>query len=193
MANAVAIGVESDMSLQRREEEWNKEFFFILDNVFLTMYYFELLVRISGGGWKFIRSQIGIFDITLVMLGTLGSVSSSLTHLSQLQPVMVLRTLRLLRMARTLRMIGLFEDLWKTVRGLTHCVAPLISTITLLTITLYIAPVWPLKSYQRIHCCKTIQIPRQLSTIISTHSTTLYSHICSSSRLMVLQTFTSHS
>merc|ERR1712137_760498 len=42
-------------------------------------------------------------------------------------------------MGRALRMVALFEELWKIVSGLCHCIGSMLSTITLLGITLYIA------------------------------------------------------
>merc|ERR1712227_163472 len=106
------------------------------------------MVRALADGTKFIYSTVGAFDLSLVLIGTLGVVTTHFINpiaeaedvdLSTLKPILVLRILRLLRLVRALRMVALFEELWKIASGLMQCVGSMGSTVTLLTITLYIA------------------------------------------------------
>merc|ERR1712137_284737 len=59
--------------------------------------------------------------------------------LQSVHVLLVLRVFRLLRLLRALRMITYFEGLWNMVRDLLRSASAMMSTIALITITLYIA------------------------------------------------------
>jgi len=95
-----------------------------------------------AGGLKALCSDFVPFDIILVVTGLTASVLESSDKSSTwvgLEIILVLRVFRLLRLLRALRMLKYFEQLWKLVRDLLSSTSVMMSTVALLTMTLYIA------------------------------------------------------
>jgi len=142
--HAVLIGVESHMSLQNLNA--GTDVFDIMplqtmSNMLLAIYFLELGLRFTAGGWGALFTKPVLFDVVLISLGTVSTVSLAYSQSQQnlLQPVLILRVLRLLRLIRALRFIGSFRTLWRLVSGMMHSVGTILTMTFLLAITIYIA------------------------------------------------------
>eukprot|EP00435_Cladocopium_sp_Y103_P036626 s3100_g9.t1 len=144
MVNSVMLGVESQMSLTRNEEDlaW------IAEVCFLAIFTVEILLRLAARGWRVIKDGWFLFDSTLVIIAYIEQfveLFSDGGDSGYAQQVLVLRTTRLFRLIRTFRMIKQIRSIWRLVYGLFTCCETIISTFMLLFIVLYVFGVMGLR------------------------------------------------
>eukprot|EP00931_Biecheleriopsis_adriatica_P023260 TRINITY_DN14729_c1_g1_i1.p1 TRINITY_DN14729_c1_g1~~TRINITY_DN14729_c1_g1_i1.p1 ORF type:complete len:591 (+),score=127.83 TRINITY_DN14729_c1_g1_i1:167-1939(+) len=142
--NSISVGVETQLSIQQDSYMfiWPEQ----IDLVFLSIYVFELLVRIFAYGWKAcLKDGWFLFDFFLVSCSLAGNVvipmvtwiAGVTAESGVLASVLVIRSFRLLRLIRALRMLRYFRTVWRLVNGLLSSGNTMLSTCGLLLLTLY--------------------------------------------------------
>jgi len=109
-----------------------------LEDVFLSIYVLELLLRLFASGFSAFLDHWVKFDTLLVVIGILGSRYFVALVGEDLVPLVVLRTALLLRLARAVRLLVHFQVLWKLVGGFLSSASTMFYTLLLLLIFLYI-------------------------------------------------------
>jgi voltage-gated sodium channel len=135
IVNAVIIGCETDMGTAN---------FVIAEHIFNTIFFLEMLIRISQLGLEYFKDPWYLFDCTLVLGGSLDLwiiplIMGDNENGAGAHELMVFRLLRMLRLCRVLRVVRLFRmfnNLLLIVKafGKALQVVVLISLITVITI-----------------------------------------------------------
>lgn len=149
--NSITIGIEITIDLDKDDPiAVLRPWVLFLENVFLITYVGELALRFYVKGFhRCLRSGWIIFDLLLVICGAISSWiiapyikmrtgKDGDESASVVDRVLVLRVLRLLRLVRALRLLKKFEILWRLVHGLLNSVTAMLSTLALLTVSLYV-------------------------------------------------------
>lgn len=143
LVNAVAIGVELSYEVEGKDTTAFKA----LDNVILSLFVVELLLRFYGCGiWGSWRDPWVRFDGVVIVLGITGSwlvipLASTDVQANVLGSVSVFRSLRLLRLLRVVRLRNFFSqfgDLLVLLRGILHRISLLFYTFLTLFVCIYI-------------------------------------------------------
>eukprot|EP00930_Biecheleria_cincta_P045090 TRINITY_DN31078_c0_g1_i1.p1 TRINITY_DN31078_c0_g1~~TRINITY_DN31078_c0_g1_i1.p1 ORF type:complete len:616 (-),score=106.99 TRINITY_DN31078_c0_g1_i1:3-1850(-) len=141
--NSICVGIETQFSLEfGAENKWPQD----VDAVFVCIYAIELVLRIFGYGAKNFSDAWFLFDFVLVILGIISNILLPLCIALSLfpskprflDPVLVVRSFRLLRFLRAVRMLKQFRIIWRLVYGLLTSMNAMVSTLVLLTLTLYV-------------------------------------------------------
>lgn len=156
MVNAVCIGFDTQQRLEARGKPMEKSTVFEdIEHVFLVIYVLELIARVLANGRKIFLDPWFLFDLFLVCIGSFSSwiwtpITKSQQRRGRLDPgfdtgpdriignLLVFRMLRLLRLLRALRMMQHFRSMWRLVYGLLTSFDTILSTLSLLTLVLYI-------------------------------------------------------
>ncbi len=117
--NAIVLGLETSADIMAT---WGS-FLISLDNVILTAFVIELVLRIYGHGWRFFCDPWGVFDFVVVAIALIPASG----------PLAVLRALRVLRV---LRLVSMMPQLRFVVEALLSAI-PGISAIAGLMVILY--------------------------------------------------------
>jgi voltage-gated sodium channel len=102
-----------------------------VDRIALAIFVVELMLRLTGHGWRFFRDPWSVFDFIIVgiaLVPTSGAFS-------------VLRVLRALRILRVLRLVALVPSMRGVVAALLTAIPGMASIAALLGLLLYIAAV----------------------------------------------------
>lgn len=118
----------------------------VAENVFLLVYTIEWSLRVLSMGWcTYYTDPWCLLDFTLLVCGAIGGVvvpvlrstGQDMVSLGWLQSILVIRALRLLRLVRALRALTYFRTVWRLVHGLLTSWNAMLSTLALITLTLY--------------------------------------------------------
>ncbi|CAE8680637.1 unnamed protein product [Polarella glacialis] len=134
--NTVALGVETQQSLEGIM--WSP----YIEIPFLSVYMFELAVRLLQTGSKKCMDPWITFDVVLVTIGTLSIlfelILASNDATKFMSQIMVFRVWRLLRLIRFLRMLRQFRIMWRLIFGLLSSLNTMLSTLVLIVVALYV-------------------------------------------------------
>lgn len=111
----------------------------MLDWCFLAIYTVEISLRFwVSGVCASLRSNWVRFDFFLVLSSMTYKVLDMMAlDLESLSLVMLMRILRLARLARAVRLLVIFQTLWKLVQGLFSCLYTLLWTLILVLVLFY--------------------------------------------------------
>ena len=134
VANAICVGVESQMEVKYGYSHSYETSFEWSENMFLFIYTLEAGGRVAVYGWAAIQDVWVQFDLILVLIGICSLVVKKVLvrNVQALGAVMTLRVMRLLRLARAIRMFVQFKTLWVLVRGILSSMGTVIYTFILL-------------------------------------------------------------
>lgn len=116
-------------------------FFNISEHLFIAFFFGEWCLRMLVHGWVWVFELNNFLDSLLIFLtGVLPKwLMEPLGYdNSVLRTFTILRVLRLARVARAVRLIPGFRELWILINGLTTSVRPMIWTIVMLVMILYL-------------------------------------------------------
>lgn len=133
--NAATMVLEYE--LQAGDGSWQR----ILDEIFLIVFFIELMVRFFVYGRQLLQDSSGILDVFVVATGIMSqwilpAVASGANL--DLQTLQVLKVLRVARCVRVLRMLTMFRDLWIIVMSFFGCLGALMWTIVFMMIVIFI-------------------------------------------------------
>lgn len=155
VCNAVFMGLETDLktpvgndSLESPQDEdlgtWL--FWFLVESIFLSIFTFELLLRVRASGCMALRDPWNAFDLVLVSLGIMDTwCLHFVLRDNALSVVTLLRVVRLVRLIRVLRILRLFRfihELTLLAQGIIGACRALGWSLLLITIVLYISAVF---------------------------------------------------
>lgn len=140
MLNAIFIGIESD---HRIRSDGNWVAWYLVDNLFLSIFISELLLRFwSLGCRSALRDHWNIFDLTIV---TFGALDSWVLHFavsdSEGQVLGLLRLVRLLRVLRIVRLFRFFRELQLLANGILGALRAMVWAALLIILALYLSAV----------------------------------------------------
>eukprot|EP00439_Symbiodinium_sp_Y106_P075596 s1442_g15.t1 len=139
----VCIGFDLQFTLDGSD---SPVFVTVSENVFLLVYTIEFVLRVLSMGWfAYYTDPWCLLDFTLLVCGAIGGVvvpvlkstGQDMVSLGWLQSILVIRALRLLRLVRALRALTYFRTVWRLVHGLLTSWNAMLSTLALITLTLY--------------------------------------------------------
>ncbi|CAE7774603.1 Scn11a [Symbiodinium sp. CCMP2456] len=139
----VCIGFDLQSTLDGSD---SPVFITVAENVFLLVYTIEWALRVLSMGWcAYYTDPWCLLDFTLLVCGAIGGVvvpvlrstGQDMVSLGWLQSILVIRALRLLRLVRALRALTYFRTVWRLVHGLLTSWNAMLSTLALITLTLY--------------------------------------------------------
>jgi len=143
LVHTVCIGFDLQFTLDGSD---SPVFVTVSENVFLLVYTIEFVLRVLSMGWfAYYTDPWCLLDFTLLVCGAIGGVvvpvlkstGQDMVSLCWLQSILVIRALRLLRLVRALRALTYFRTVWRLVHGLLTSWNAMLSTLALITLTLY--------------------------------------------------------
>jgi len=146
MANAVAIGLEADYP---ELLPWG-----LIENIFLALFFMELVLRISVFGWAFWDRQgpdfvWNLFDLSIVVVGVIDLLFSSVgeqmvdASMGKLPTILrIIRLLRLLRVLRVIRLVRFLKDLYVLSFGLMSALLAIRNVAVLMFAVIYICSIF---------------------------------------------------
>jgi len=142
MLNLATIGVEAELSLERGEEFGAESWPYLVERLFLAVYFVEAVVRALASGWSACRDGWFLMDASLVCIGLLTLLvvpSFGTNELRSVEKLLIVRGLRLLRLLRALRMVSHFKIMWRLVHGLLTSAETILAVTLLLLVCLFVA------------------------------------------------------
>ncbi|CAE7774492.1 Catsper1 [Symbiodinium sp. CCMP2592] len=142
MLNLATIGVEAELSLERGEEFGAESWPYLVERLFLAVYFVEAVVRALASGWSACRDGWFLMDASLVCIGLLTLLvvpSFGASELQSVEKLLIVRGLRLLRLLRALRMVSHFKIMWRLVHGLLTSAETILAVTLLLLVCLFVA------------------------------------------------------
>ncbi len=136
--SAIVIGVETDIDLYNKYPS----FFHYFDIIILSIFVFEILIKLVAQGnkpWRYFFDGWNIFDFIIVLLCLLPYIipnSSEDTH--AFLAFRMLRLLRAIRVFRVFRLITHFEPLQHLVDSLLRSIPQMLYVVILLAIVFYV-------------------------------------------------------
>eukprot|EP00928_Gymnodinium_smaydae_P022255 TRINITY_DN1874_c0_g2_i3.p1 TRINITY_DN1874_c0_g2~~TRINITY_DN1874_c0_g2_i3.p1 ORF type:complete len:553 (+),score=97.54 TRINITY_DN1874_c0_g2_i3:86-1660(+) len=135
-ANAILIGVETELSLKGGDLTW----IHALENFFLVFYTCEVILKLFARSLGAFKDNWFRFDFVCIILGLLATVLSVYKEegtTAWWEQIMLVRVFRLLRLLRAFRMMLFFRTMWTLVYGLFESMETIASTFGLLLVTLF--------------------------------------------------------
>ncbi|CAE7879495.1 SCN1A [Symbiodinium microadriaticum] len=157
MLNLATIGVEAELSLERGEEFGAESWPYLVERLFLAVYFVEAVARALASGWSACRDGWFLMDegphlgciqgvmtprASLVCVGLLTLLvvpSFGANELQSVEKLLIVRGLRLLRLLRALRMVSHFKIMWRLVHGLLTSAETILAVTLLLLVCLFVA------------------------------------------------------
>ncbi|CAL1129553.1 unnamed protein product [Cladocopium goreaui] len=134
--NCVLLGWQASLP-----ENENALLFDICEHIFVTIFLIEWCMRVIAFGWVWIFEFSNAADTVMVFIfgvfpkWVLDPLGINATFI---RVFTVMRALRLARLARAVRLKPAFKELWILIHGLTTSFRPLMWTILIATIVLYL-------------------------------------------------------
>jgi voltage-gated sodium channel len=136
--NALVIGVEIDQA-RHGEVSWYVKY---AELMFLTIFIFELVIRITAYGMASFGRPFLVFDFFLILFGAISFIGEQLSPASSwakaLGNLTVGRMLRLIRLTYGLRKVEWGVDLYKLATGLFSSFRTIISAFVLIAAAMYL-------------------------------------------------------
>eukprot|EP00746_Dinoflagellata_sp_MGD_P013565 gnl/MRDRNA2_/MRDRNA2_129366_c0_seq1.p1 gnl/MRDRNA2_/MRDRNA2_129366_c0~~gnl/MRDRNA2_/MRDRNA2_129366_c0_seq1.p1 ORF type:complete len:1025 (+),score=153.69 gnl/MRDRNA2_/MRDRNA2_129366_c0_seq1:208-3075(+) len=135
--NAVCLAAETEVN-----DPGSQSFFRLSDLVFLSIFSFELVLRVFAYGLGCLRTPVMMLDAIIVLTGWVTEIIIPLVLSSEphvdLDVLQTLKVLRVLRAVRVLRMLTMFRDLWLVVQSFFLCLRPLVWTVVFIMIIIFL-------------------------------------------------------
>jgi len=141
--NSICLGVAIDLELKQQDASFLNDF----ENLFLSIFIVELLLRIFVHGLKCLCNGWNLFDCFIVVVGILSQwildplmqlIDNNSAVVEGAEQILVLRMLKLLRLVRAVRLVATFKPLWKLTQGFLSSAGTMASAAVILSLTLYI-------------------------------------------------------
>lgn len=140
-AVAVVIIINcATIGLQASAEGNDVERYAVIENIFLVIFLFEIVIRCAANGWPWIFVTTNFFDSMLVIVPAIqGWILKPLGYESEfIRKLQVLRILRIVRLVRMIRSIPFFREMWIMMRGLIECGRTLFWTYVMILAVLFL-------------------------------------------------------
>ena len=130
LANAITLGLETDRALSSQHGAWLD----LADEVFLSVFTLELLIKLFAYRWHFFRSGWNVFDFVIVAVAWVPASG----------PFSVLRAFRILRI---LRLLSVVPQMRRVISALGHSIPGMSSVIGVLLLIFYVCAVLATKLF----------------------------------------------
>ncbi|CAD7926248.1 unnamed protein product [Amoebophrya sp. A120] len=147
VANSITIGIEADDQKQNTLEgktqisdrlEW-----YVVENLFLVIFLFELLARLTYKKLMFFTSFQNWIDFVLVVLNVVDTwVMQPASGGGSFRALTVFRVIRILRLVRIIKILKVFHQLFLLVSGLSNAMRTLFWVAVMLFIMLYTCAIY---------------------------------------------------
>lgn len=124
LINAVALGLETNAYVS----EHFKPLLVLLDFVILSVFSFEVLLKLYAYRFSFFRSGWNLFDFAIVAISWAPSSG----------PLTILRALRILRV---LRLLSVVPQMRRVIAAIAHSIPGMVSVVSVLLLIFYVSAV----------------------------------------------------